>query len=492
MKHSIRVKSTLLFVGMTAAVLIICWGINHWYLGTYYIMQKQNTLISAYDDINKVILSGTEDSNEVILMLEQFSEKSNISIIMIDSSGSTTFSSASSIQLQFLPIKLREYILGISDNKGESLYITSNYEILKTYDARLQSYYLENWGFMENNTIFIMSTPLTSIQESTEISNQFLGYVGILAILISSIGMFLATRTITKPILQLASISEKMSNLDFNIKYTGTAKDEVGILGNSMNKLSSRLEKTISELKSANNQLQKDLEEKNKIDEMRKDFLSNVSHELKTPIALIQGYAEGLQEGIMDDEENRNFYCEVIVDEAGKMNKIVKQLLILNQLEFGQDTVVMERFNIISLIQGILNSTKILIQQKGVTVDFQQDQEIFVWADEFKIEEVLTNYISNALYHVSGEKRIEINVEVEHGTARISVYNTGELIPEEELNKIWMKFYKVDKARTREYGGSGVGLSIVQAVMEAHHKKFGVRNTADGVEFWFELDCSND
>jgi len=485
MKHSIRIKTTLMFVGLTAAVLLVCWGINRWYLGDYYIIQKKNTLITAYDEINKLIVSESEDS---ALLMEQFTQKNNISMMIIDSSGTRT-SIGSNMQIEFLYNRLQGYFLGKNRDTTEILYTTDNYEILKSYDPRLQSSYLEMWGFMDNNTLFIMSTPLTSIQESAEISNRFLVYIGILAIFASSIVMLLATRTITKPILQLASISEKMSNQDFNVKYTGIEKNEIGVLGNSINRLSERLEKTISELKSANNQLQKDLEEKEKIDEMRREFLANVSHELKTPIALIQGYAEGLSEDIIEDEESRNFYCEVIMDEANKMNKIVKQLLSLNQLEFGND-ITMERFDIIILIQGILNTSKILIQQKGVTVDFWNDKEVFVWADEFKIEEVLTNYISNALNHVSGENRIEIRVEENQGVARISVYNTGDFIPEEDLDKVWMKFYKVDKARTREYGGSGVGLSIVQAIMEAHHKKFGVRNRDEGVEFWFELDCS--
>ena len=140
--------------------------------------------------------------------------------------------------------------------------------------------------------------------------------------------------------------------MDFDEKYTGTDKTEISILGNNSNALSETLETTISELKTANNELLKDIEKKDKIDEMRKEFLSNVSHELKTPIALIQGYAEGLKEGINSDEESREFYCDVIMDEANKMNIMVKKLLTLNQLEFGNDVVNMERFDIVALIKN--------------------------------------------------------------------------------------------------------------------------------------------
>ena len=134
--------------------------------------------------------------------------------------------------------------------------------------------------------------------------------------------------------------------------------------------MSEQLEKTISELKSANNELQKDIESKIRIDQMRREFLNNVSHELKTPIALVQGYAEGLKENISDDPESREFYCDVIMDEAAKMNKLVKNLLTLNQLEEGRDETTMERFDIVSLIRGVLQSMDIMIRQKEARVSF--------------------------------------------------------------------------------------------------------------------------
>ncbi|MBQ3602047.1 MAG: two-component sensor histidine kinase, partial [Lachnospiraceae bacterium] len=258
-----------------------------------------------------------------------------------------------------------------------------------------------------------------------------------------------------------------------------------------VNLLSEKLEKTVSELKAANNNLKSDIENKIQIDEMRKDFLSNVSHELKTPIALIQGYAEGLQENINDDPESRDFYCEVIIDEANKMNKMVQKLLNLNQIEFGDNEIEFERFDIVEVIRSVVNATKILFEQKEVTLIFQEQDPVYVWADQYSIGEVITNYISNALHHVSGEKIIEIKLTKIEDIVRVSVYNTGELIPEEDLEKVWIKFYKVDKARTREYGGSGIGLSIVKAIMNSMHRECGVSNLNNGVEFWFELDILN-
>ena len=300
--------------------------------------------------------------------------------------------------------------------------------------------------------------------------------------------MHFYVRTIYKPILRLVNISKEMSKLNFNVKYDVESDDELGILGGSMNELSDKLEETIIELKQANYELQNDIAQKEKIDEMEKDFISNVSHELKTPIALIQGYAEGLTECVNDDEQSREFYCNVIMDEADKMNKMVKNLLSLNQLESGGNTLQYEKFELNMVISGIVSSLDYLLKQENIQVDFCPKEDIYVYADEFKMEEVVTNYLTNAIHYAKGEKQIRISEEKIGKRVRISVFNTGDQIPQEELDNIWGKFYKVDKARTREYGGSGIGLSIVKAIMNAHGTECGVNNLENGVEFWFELD----
>lgn len=491
MKDSIRTKFALIFVGVMTFVLVACWSVNNWYLERFYTFEKKNTLVEVYDTIKEKLYTGDDAGNwkELEEALEQISEISNVAMLMVDSSGNAAFSSASDIKMLF--DRLQRYMLNINTEPCEILEYGDNYTIQRAYNNRMKGEYMEIWGFLPGNVLFIMTTPLASIQESVEISNRFLTYVGIAAILLGVIVVWVAATRMTKPINDLAVLSERMSNLDFGARYLGTEKNEIGVLGNSMNTLSIRLERTISELKSVNLQLQKDIEEKTQIDEMRKEFLSNVSHELKTPIALIQGYAEGLQEGMCEDEESRAFYCDVIVDEANKMNKMVKQLLTLNALEFGNDMLRLEHFDLITLIQGVVNSAGILIQQKGADVRLNLPPSVYVWADEFKIEEVITNYLSNALNHLGGENRIEISLRQTERQVRVSVFNTGTPIPQDALEKVWIKFYKVDKARTRAYGGSGIGLSIVKAIMDSHHQKCGVENRPDGVEFWFELDASD-
>ena len=341
---------------------------------------------------------------------------------------------------------------------------------------------------LDEDHYFIIRTPLESIRESADISNKFYFAVGLAIIIVSGMMIMVVTKRITKPISELTELSKKMSDLDFEARYESKVGNEIDMLGDNFNRMSTQLENTISELKSANNELQRDIEDKIKIDKMRKEFLDNVSHELKTPIALIQGYAEGLKENISDDPESREFYCDVIMDEASKMNKLVKNLLTLNQLESGKDAVVMERFDIVSLIRGVLQTMDIMIGQKEAKVIFDAQKPVYVWADEFKTEEVVTNYVSNALNHLDGDRQIEIKLIDEDSRVKVTVFNNGTPIPEADIPNLWNKFYKVDKARTREYGGSGIGLSIVKAIMESMNQEYGVQNFDNGVEFWFTLD----
>ncbi len=171
------------------------------------------------------------------------------------------------------------------------------------------------------------------------------------------------------------------------------------------------------------------------------------------------------------------------------MNQMVKNLLALNQLEFGDEEIEFERFDLTAVVRGILQSMEILAQQDDIRVIFRQQEPVYVWADEFKVEQVVRNYVSNAFHHAGLERVIEVKIKIQDEKARITVFNTGTPIPEEDVAHIWDKFYKVDKAHTREYGGNGIGLSIVKAIMESFHQKYGVNNYDNGVEFWFELDA---
>lgn len=536
MRRSIRFKITAVFIGLMAAMLFSVWFINSWWLEYYYAQQKMTAMEDAYNRLDAVVMEkiqsgesigeviakeaeqewimwsevlgnrGNEDSeasaekkkggkeqqavdeDSLLYAIRDYGEKNNIAIVLVDSlTGKALLSSAR--EGDFLAQKVQRYILGHGNEKRETVKEYENYYMEKNYDPRSRSSYLESWGFFsDNSTMFIMSMPIASIRESVLLSNRFTMYVGIVILTLGSVLMYFVTRKITSPIMNLAALSARMSDLDFAASYKGAGQDEVGVLGRSMNTLSLKLKETIGELQNANIQLQQDIEEKIQVDEMRKEFIANVSHELKTPIALIQGYAEGLTEGMCEDEESRSYYCEVITDEAAKMNKMVKQLLTLTALEFGNDVPTKECFDITELIRDWLNSAHILIQQNNAQIEYHTQGPIYVNADEFKIEEVITNYMNNAMNHLEGERLIRIGVEQQGDEVQVSVFNTGETIPEEDIPNLWTKFFKVDKARTRTYGGSGIGLSIVKAIVDTHGGRCGVCNRENGVEFWFSLE----
>ena len=446
----------------------------------------------------------SEQKDTIYDKLDQLSSNTNMSIYLVQirvyqGSGDIAelayvYPSDSERLQQVTKNQLDKYVKSIYfgqklDDNCKMITQTANYSMYNVYDTRVDSNFLELTGKMPDNYWIYLRSNYQSIQESASVSNQFMLYVGMIVMIAGVFIMYFVSNQYTKPILRLATHAKNMQKLDFSTRYKDNRDDEIGVLGNSMNALSDRLEKTISELKTANNELQLDLQRRSEQEQMRQEFLANVSHELKTPIALIQGYAEGLQENINDDAESREFYCQVIIDEADKMNRMVKKLLTLNQLEFGNDQVIMERFDMTELIRGVANSTRILMEQKGIRLELENSEEAWVWGDEFKVEEVITNYMSNAINHADGEKLIRVFYTRSEDKLRVSVFNTGQPIPEEDIEKIWVKFYKVDKARTREYGGSGIGLSIVKAIMDSFQQQCGCQNYDNGVAFWFTLEA---
>ncbi len=489
MRHSIKRQMIVVFLGLLVSFVAALFMINLWFLEPYYIGNKKTQFIGMYEELNQTIKDGIlKDGllkDEAAGRLAFQAEMNNISFLVADGKDGYLTNVHDKEQLKN---QLLGYLLNQAQKDGRVLEDTDTYQINQSWNPWNQTEYIEMWGELENGSQFLLRSPLEGIKESAKISNRFLLIIGSVLILISVVSVWYFSKRLTDPILELALLSERMADLDFDAKYKSGGSNEIGELGGNFNRMSEKLESTISELKSANNRLKEDIEQKEQLEKMRNEFLGNVSHELKTPIALIQGYAEGLKEGVSDDPQSREFYCEVIMDEAAKMNQMVKNLLTLNQLEFGDADIVFERFDLTALVDGVLQSMEILGDQEGIHTIFRQEQPVYVWADEFKVEQVIRNYVSNAFHHAGGEKVVEIKIRTMDGKARATVFNTGTPIAGEDMEHIWEKFYKADKAHSREYGGNGIGLSIVKAIMESFHQKYGVNNYDNGVEFWFELD----
>lgn len=492
-KISIRVEYTAIVIVILTIVIAALWVINATGLESYAISRKQRQI---REQIELIRACASEDfSEESLDNLEHEIRNSNIDTVVISNLTDTPYIAFATNLNHAERLTVLQELFSATEEDEELDEVevydrTENYLICRGYNRRMNSDEIECIGYVGEDVLYFMSTPLEGIQDSVSLSSRFLIFLGIAGILIGGLIMYIVAGRLTRPIVEITDISGQVADLHFDRKYEGKQNNEIGRLGENINLMSENLERAIRDLRQANTALEEDLHEKEQIDEMRRLFLSNVSHELKTPIALIQGYAEGLMEGVADDPESTAYYCEVIADEAKKMNQIVRRLLSLDEIESGEMKITPEDFNLTELIRAVADSMKVMTADKDCDWSLTMPEEVMVHADEFMIESVVSNYLSNACHYVSDPGTITVRVLIRRGRAIVSVHNTGNAIPDEELANIWDKFYKVDRARTREYGGSGIGLSIVKAVITAHESRCGVRNRDHGVEFWFELELA--
>lgn len=488
--HFRSVRFKLFFtMCIVIAIIVLCLvAINSIVLESFYLYSKTNTVRDVYNKINNYYNSNY-NSSSIEQELRRIAFNNNFDIFIKTDQNIIAFSTDRDLYSII-------NIISEVDKKEDKLLIYSDarMSIQRISDKENNITYILLNGLLDNGYELYISIPAMPIEESVQISNQALIIIGIIILLISAFISSFVSKKFTAPIVQLNDITNKMARLDFSQKYRIVdTDDEINELGKNINTMSDKLETTIKQLRENNTELEKDIEEKSKIDDMRKQFISDVSHELKTPIALIQGYAEGLIENVNTDEESRKFYAEVILDESNKMDTLVKQLLELMKLEYGKREFNNKTFNIVELINEVIRKCKVMIDEKNIQIKFEQNDPIPVVADDFYIEQVVTNYFTNAIKHtkeVDGIKQIEVKITKnnENGKVRISVINTGNNIPEEHIDKIWGRFYKEDTSRNRNDGGTGIGLALVKAIMNNYKNKYGVINLENGVEFYFELD----
>ena len=435
MQRSVRSKIALTFIVLMVVVLAAIGLFQRVFLNRFYIHEKEKQLIRSWE-----LIRNNEDVGSVPDSFVRFCSASGLTYCVTDSTMS--YWNTNAPDGDRMASKLFGILLGKEEEYTEVLLQRDGYTLMRDADRFSGIPMLELWGVMDGGSYFLVSTPLQSITDAVRISNRFNLYIGLAGIVLGALVMWL---------------------------------------------VSGRLERQIAALQSEKEALQKDIEEKERMDAMRRDFLSDVSHELKTPISLIRGYAEGLKDGVRTDPESRAFYCDVIMDEAEKMHHLVQDITALNQLESGRVELDIESFDLHEVIRGVLSSLDVMIREAGAQVTFAASGPLLVKGDRFRIGEVVTNYLTNAIHHLEGGNQIEITCLVEGDTVTTTVFNEGAPIPDAERENIWIKFYKVDKARTRAYGGSGIGLSIVKAIMDAHGQTCGFENFENGVAFRFTL-----
>lgn len=484
MRISIRYKLFGIILAVILLFVLVMQLFSTFFLEGYYLNSKKSSLKNCLKQITEVYI---KRPNSLQTELEKIENTKNFKIVMVDESFNDIFSTGPFKSFSGSENKNRfgqRIIMDNIDNFSEVPVIKQR------TDNPTNLEFLSLFAKIKNNSgttaYLIISTSIAAMNDSTQVANGVILILSIIVLVIGAVVIIFVTNKITKPLIKINEITNEMSHLNFKDKIVTTSKDEIGELGEGINHLSRYLEQTISELNSANEKLKSDLQVKDQIDISRKELISNVSHELKTPIALIGGYTEGLKVNVNNEE--KDFYCDVIIEETQRMNKIVLNLLDLSQVEAGYIVMNKQYFSISQLIQKSISRYKNLLEEKDIILTINDAEDCTVFADEERIIQAFENYFRNAIHHIDiDKKQIAISIEKTNDLVTVSVFNTGIRIPDIQSQKIWDSFYKVDKARTREYGGTGLGLSIVKAIIQAHEGTYGFENCDEGVRFWFTL-----
>lgn len=493
MKSSITKK---LFI-ITTIVLVVFISLNVLFQSVFferfYMHRKSKMLGSNLIKVSKIYKDASSDGADYPLSeIQMFEEKNNAKVFILDGNGQMlTFPNAN------MDIDNSKYnaITQLNRQWKNDPSIVNNI----IFSGQLYTMVMHNKNYNIDNVIcaypvnlgkmthiLIGVSSLQPVGEASSVIREFYIYFFIIAVIMSVFLSTVYSRMISKPLKKLNNHAEEVAKLNFSSRCNIDTDDEIGNLAKTFNFLTANLDKSLKELQASNQKLKEDIEKERKLEKMRREFIAGVSHELKTPIALISGYAEGLKDNIAS-EESRDFYLDVIMDESDKMSTLVSDMLDLSQLESGSFKLNISNFYINELCNDILKKYSESIKEKNINFEVITNDDISVEGDEFRIEQVITNFVNNAIRHTTFEGYVKLSVSDKDKYVVICVENSGDNIHKEELKNIWDKFYKIDKSRSRIEGGTGLGLSIVKNILELHNSKFGVANINGGVKFYFTL-----
>lgn len=490
----------ILFISITLVFQVM-------FFEKYYINKKLNNFTMGFEKLSSTINKGKFEQQTIFNRLTKFDEENNSrSVILNDTLFSDSLFNGTlkeNLGYIFFPfnkdssgaiinIIMKEWG-AVSGSQYHDYIVKGGKTLIYKKNINDISYIIgvspivQNGSININNVIFSMVS-LQPVGDAVNTIKEFYVYIYILALALILILSFLYSLMISKPLVNLSKTASKMTELDFTVKCEIKSNDEIGELASILNFLSQKLDKTLTQLKTTNEKLREDIEKERQLEIMRKEFVAGVSHELKTPITLISGYAEALKDDIVATKD-KDFFVDVILDESKKMDYLIKDMLDLAQLETGNLKMSFEKFNIVELLNFVLKKFTKKMEEKNIRINtWVPDNYAIVNGDVLRIEQVLVNLISNAMRYVPIGGLIIFNIEKSEDSFILSIENEGNHIPEDEITKIWERFYKVDKSRRRDVEGTGIGLSIVKNILILHNSKFGVENTEIGVKFFFILD----
>ncbi|GFP76831.1 sensor histidine kinase [Clostridium fungisolvens] len=490
MKQSISKRIFVITFGLIIALMVAAALFQMFFFERFYTDKKTNLLVASVESF-KDSYSGTTNRNAIISGLNNLQYSASAQAGIYSSNGLPMFGSDQSLDVTSSIFNSLISPDNISDIFSSGKTLSQVYDD-KKHNIKHIVVITPMSINTKNDSILITVYSFQSIKEASSIIGQFYKYIFIALIFIGLILSFIYSDLISKPLKRLNKVARKMSSMDFTEKCIADREDEIGDLAKTLNFLSENLSNALTDLRTKNQKLQADIEKERKLEKIRKDFIAGVSHELKTPIGIIEGYAEGLKDNIVDGEA-KDIYLDIIIDESNKMNKLVMDMLELSRLESDSNKLQIDTFDIIALTNEILFKYSNNFAEKNLKINksYSDENIIMVIGDEFKIESVITNFITNAIKYTNENESINIFIGVDNTKALFSIENTGAFLQKDDLEKVWVQFYRVDKARSRSEGSSGLGLAIVKQMLTQHNSTFGVRNTANGVEFFFDLNLAN-
>ncbi|QAY65778.1 sensor histidine kinase [Paenibacillus protaetiae] len=338
----------------------------------------------------------------------------------------------------------------------------------------------------ENSRYLLVMASLQPVGEAVGVLKHYFIYLTPLMFLLAIVLSVFYSRIIARPLVQLNRLASRLAKLDFTAQPVIKTKDEFGQLSQTLMEMSRSLDAAMQTLTAANEQLAEDMREKQRSEALRKELIANLSHELKTPLGIVKGFAEGLQDGIAG--EKKELYLALIVSETDRMNAMIMDMLELSKYEAKAIQLQTGTFPISGLIRSTLELFTPLLESKKLTAVFPEQEQLVVEADAKRIEQVLSNLFSNAIRYAVQGSAITIEAKrTAEGTVAVSVENTGPSIAEADLPRVWEPFYRADRSRDRQTGGTGLGLAIVKHILELHGSEYDAANTDHGVTFSFTL-----
>lgn len=454
---------------------------NVTFLVQFFSSKEKTALKERLLEVSRLDFSDTEN---VINTLSEINEKYNFDVEIYDDSGIILYTTHGGQMMDYFSLKSENFIMTHEDMMTTATERMSDGVTFKTAVRRFdKSEYLLCTKEISDGLFAEVRVQKQLISNSAAIANEFIIIISVICFLASIVWVLIFARQFSKPISEMNDITRDMARLDFSRKLKIDRSDEIGQLADSVNELSASLSTALSDLKASNAKLKDEIELERQLDVMRRGFVANVSHELKTPISIISGYAEGLKLNV--NSQSKEEYCNTIIDESRRMNRLVLSILELSRYESGQIPINKQNFGFAQLCRDM---TERIFAGKNISVSCEVPEDAGIFADPMLIEQVLKSYLENAAAHTPDGGKVRIAFEQKEDGARISVFNTGSHVDSELMPQIWQSFFRGDKSHKRESSRFGLGLSIVTAIMKMHGRQCGVYNTEDGVCFWFEAD----